>query len=919
MKTKKTLFLITLVAIILGGCSYDSYTLDSDHDETPDHEDGCKYDKLKVAPGICGCGYIDDINTETQEISCRGLGLLDSDGDSVPDIYDLCPQNRELSEPSKECGCDHKDYHSTTGEGFVCVPYVDSDHDGITDDLDECPVDPWKNEPGKCGCGKIDYLNASTNTIQCVPAIDSDSDKTPDIYDGCPTNPLKKDPGICGCDQMDNINENGVVACIVIEDKCPDNPDKRDPGFCGCGVPDIDQYPRNGIPDCLEGNEEGENEENDADSDGIKNEDDACPFNPSIQSEEQITSNEYGCSYYVNAETNQETFVIEGSEDINRLREFLTKRMEESMGAEAEAPVPRDEIVTLDEIKKKRLTIKLVNDINLDVSTVTDEWGDVTNTWEPFPPTFNIQIVGAKDNMDLPIRITATNNGERVPLGGPLFLLLDYSEVSNIILDFDVESPMAAALAGGLNMTSLDRVVFSGSIIKTSDYNDWFEKHIEPYITSFYGELIGVYFDSMGGITTTIANDLINTDIFNYYMTHTDEVFTTHIENTFCSHAELYIASGDENGEDGMGSTGCIAGTVRGNMEYVFTDDTLKNTVDVLYSEASNGAVGGLFGSIGDQAKNVVIKNVKNEIDHTSVFSRFGGVIGRIDSYYYGEGELPKVILENLVNKTNVVTCDYDYRWVEDEISYINEVWLDSLYDVGCGGLIGFIETNSDVRLHQIYNNMEDLDCQFLCGGFIGKYNIGAHSRLTITDSENHIDNLSALKFSGGLIGALKYVESYDAGEGEFQAKNIYNQVDAYTFSNDIWNGDEYNGTLYGYYEGSYGYFNRISHSNIFSISGITSPVVYLFGNFVRNIYDNYEFNNIFYYKPNDGYHIETMVDDSGDYEERRENIKPYDGSSVNTLVSALNASSDTVQWKEDSTSIGGVSILVPKFSAVSN
>jgi cysteine-rich repeat protein len=49
----------------------------------------------------------------------------------------------------------------------------DADSDGLRDECDGCPDDPYKIEPGTCGCGVDDDA-------------DSDSDAVPDCIDQCP-------------------------------------------------------------------------------------------------------------------------------------------------------------------------------------------------------------------------------------------------------------------------------------------------------------------------------------------------------------------------------------------------------------------------------------------------------------------------------------------------------------------------------------------------------------------------------------------------------------------------------------------------------------------------------------------------------------------------------------------------------------
>ncbi|MEA1946583.1 MAG: CFI-box-CTERM domain-containing protein [Thermodesulfobacteriota bacterium] len=107
--------------------------------------------------------------------------------------------------------------------------------------LDECPNDPDKTEPGICGCG--------------VPDIDTDSDGTLDCNDNCPNDPNKIEPGICGCGESDiDTDSDGTLDC---NDNCPSDPNKIGPGICGCGVADTDSD-GDKILDCLDTNDDGD-------------------------------------------------------------------------------------------------------------------------------------------------------------------------------------------------------------------------------------------------------------------------------------------------------------------------------------------------------------------------------------------------------------------------------------------------------------------------------------------------------------------------------------------------------------------------------------------------------------------------------------------------------------------------------------
>jgi hypothetical protein len=122
---------------------------------------------------------------------------------------------------------------------FIKFAIIDTDGDGIGDDLDGCPNDFTKTSPGQCGCGQTD--------------TDSDGDGVANCDDGCPDDPAKQAPGPCGCGVPDvDTNSNGTADCLDSEpvvDDCPDDPDKLTPGECGCGVADVDAD-ANGTADC---------------------------------------------------------------------------------------------------------------------------------------------------------------------------------------------------------------------------------------------------------------------------------------------------------------------------------------------------------------------------------------------------------------------------------------------------------------------------------------------------------------------------------------------------------------------------------------------------------------------------------------------------------------------------------------------
>ncbi len=180
----------------------------------------------------------------------------DSDGDGVPDNLDGCPYNGDKTEPGI-CGCDASD--------------IDSDGDGTFDCNDPCPADGGKTDPGQCGCGVAD--------------TDGDSDGVADCNDQCPADGGKTEPGQCGCGVADSDSDSdGVADC---NDQCPDDGDKTDPGQCGCGVADVDTD-SDGELDCNEACDSDPDKtepgvcgcgvaDSDSDNDGTPDCNDQCP------------------------------------------------------------------------------------------------------------------------------------------------------------------------------------------------------------------------------------------------------------------------------------------------------------------------------------------------------------------------------------------------------------------------------------------------------------------------------------------------------------------------------------------------------------------------------------------------------------------------------------------------------------------
>jgi len=151
---------------------------------------------------------------------------------------------------------------------------VDTDGDGINDDVDQCPRDPED---------KDNFQDADG-----CPDLDNDADGIPDAADKCPLEPEDKDGDRDedGCPDGDMDND-GIGDDF---DQCPKEPEDKD-GFedkDGCPDPDND---KDGILDTVDQcpnkaeDVDGDRDEDgcpdgDGDKDGIPDDKDTCPTQP---------------------------------------------------------------------------------------------------------------------------------------------------------------------------------------------------------------------------------------------------------------------------------------------------------------------------------------------------------------------------------------------------------------------------------------------------------------------------------------------------------------------------------------------------------------------------------------------------------------------------------------------------------------
>ncbi len=152
--------------------------------------------------------------------------IMDSDGDGIPDDVDLCPF---AFGPKELNGCPDKDGDGVPDYLDKCadVPGLkefngcpDTDGDGVPDHEDECP--------------KVAGTKANKGCPEQPKVVDSDGDGVPDDEDECPHE--KGTIEAKGCPDRDG---DGIADHL---DKCPDKPGLRI--YEGC--PDTDG---DGIPD----------------------------------------------------------------------------------------------------------------------------------------------------------------------------------------------------------------------------------------------------------------------------------------------------------------------------------------------------------------------------------------------------------------------------------------------------------------------------------------------------------------------------------------------------------------------------------------------------------------------------------------------------------------------------------------------
>ncbi len=177
--------------------------------------------------------------------------LKDTDGDGVPDKYDLCKATEERYwefvdsngcpvDTDKDGILDGDDECRTVAGKAEFNGCPDTDGDGIPDKLDECPnaagLEKFKGCPDTDGDGIQDSKDlcpkeAGLAVFEGCP--DSDNDGIPDNKDKCPTK-----PGVAEGEGCPDTDGDGVFDHL---DRCPDKPGEIDLKGCPAIKKDVVQ------------------------------------------------------------------------------------------------------------------------------------------------------------------------------------------------------------------------------------------------------------------------------------------------------------------------------------------------------------------------------------------------------------------------------------------------------------------------------------------------------------------------------------------------------------------------------------------------------------------------------------------------------------------------------------------------------
>jgi len=226
----------------------DVCELDTDGDLVPDDCDVCRgKDSSGDLDGDGVCNDIDNCislrNPDQADCDDDGEGdvcELDADGDSVPDVCDICIGNDATGDTDGDGVCDDTDNCVFTnnpnqidcnndGVGDSCEN--DTDNDGIPDGCDLCEGNDGSGDSDGDGiCDDIDnctfvenpaQTDCDSNGVGDLCEIDTDGDSVPDACDTCEGNDAFGDDdgdGICNeipnCTSYQIVVNNDGTECV---------------------------------------------------------------------------------------------------------------------------------------------------------------------------------------------------------------------------------------------------------------------------------------------------------------------------------------------------------------------------------------------------------------------------------------------------------------------------------------------------------------------------------------------------------------------------------------------------------------------------------------------------------------------------------------------------------------------------------
>ncbi|NIR34012.1 MAG: OmpA family protein [Desulfuromonadales bacterium] len=247
--------------------------------------------------------------------------VSDSDGDGVSDGLDQCPGTPYGAEVDS-LGCEIKD--EEPGDG-------DSDGDGVTNNLDKCPGTPAGTMVNVHGCPN-----------------DADNDGVPNFRDRCADTPAGTVVDLHGCPKKPDADNDGVEDAL---DKCPNTPSYVPVNDSGC--------PRDG------------------DGDYVFDFEDKCPDTP-----EGDTVNAEGCtveleepeSVSLDIRFQRGSAALEPNQarEMDKARELLAKYPNATIVVEGHTDSTGSESFNLELSRKRAESVRqhLIDNLNVDADRV---------------------------------------------------------------------------------------------------------------------------------------------------------------------------------------------------------------------------------------------------------------------------------------------------------------------------------------------------------------------------------------------------------------------------------------------------------------------------------------------------------------------------------------------------------------------